>query len=342
MCLGHTRYTDKFITVPHFDEARRIVASWPEWKQKIGHSLFAGQETEMARQIKRYKQVFKSTVSPLCEIMEGDDGDLVLFPDHERLVQQATTAERERCIKEMVEPLMTALRTARADVAPNVFPKTIAKIDSVLATVEAKTRRTPMSEHIQRRQVMLEDAEGRNYIEDMVVAADHERLVQEATKADAAANEQIIQLQSAIRKQIEINDAQAKEIAKLQAERNEWSFRAQTAEKANSGYKIQQEYQTGVIKHDVKAIVTPPDEIAKFQRENETQEFNLQVAYSVQRELNNEIERRETDRLALQARIKELETAALLGLRRLEVIPTFTEDRRAIASLREALNPKKE
>ncbi len=49
----------------------------------------------------------------------------------------------------------------------------------------------------------------------------------------ADANEQIVQLQSTIRTQIEINDAQAKEIAKLQAENERLSHNCDAADEEN-------------------------------------------------------------------------------------------------------------
>jgi hypothetical protein len=158
---------------------------------------------------------------------------------------------------------------------------------------------------------------------------DPEYQMEKLAKALASANEQIAQLQSTIRTQIDINDGQAKrikqletigrcpncncivvghitcdkcgaeaehfvpefkiaelqqenaklrsaiatpevyagivsevvekdfveQIAKLQQELNDWRSRAKEAENENKGYKSQQEYQAGVIEHDVKAIV---------------------------------------------------------------------------------------
>jgi hypothetical protein len=136
---------------PHFAEARRIVASWPDWKRNIGHGLDAGMETIMSDQVKTYdlRRIEGSEYNDQLEMVEAykDTGIWIKASDVGHLLQEAceaaTKAERERCIKEMVEPLVKAIRywnSADGSVRPEEQSRANHALLRALAYVEAKMK----------------------------------------------------------------------------------------------------------------------------------------------------------------------------------------------------------
>lgn len=97
----------------HYADALRIVASWPKWKQNIGHKLDL--EVSMNEQTpERFITQMRHgrPVRGVC--MNIPSTEYVRDDVCNRLIQQAVQVERERCRREEAEPLRRALILAHS------------------------------------------------------------------------------------------------------------------------------------------------------------------------------------------------------------------------------------